>query len=547
VQETRRASIRHFLPQSDRYDSDSGPATEVQTMPDSSTVPLAAIDIGSSAIRMDIAEIRPDGRLHILESLKRGVQLGKEAFTDGHLAEETIRAACEVLKAYKKVMDTYGVVRHRAVATSAVRESENRDMFLDRILMSTGFDVAILDASEENRLTYMAILDSLREGTELGQGKTLLVEVGGGSTEVTLMAGQELLQSGTFALGTIRLCAGISSRSGTHDQQVRALKRQINSLLGNVRRNISMKEALNCIAVGGEVRFAARALKLGATGRPAVVPRESFAEFVDSVMKQTIDGLVLKYSIPYLDAETLAPALWTYLQLLKETQAPSLVISDASIRAGILQDMSPTEEGKRLETMRQQILSAARGLGKKYQYDETHAERVLALSELIFDEMRGEQHMTEVHRLYLQVAALLHDIGLFVSSRGHHKHSFYLISASDVFGLRHREVELIANIARYHRRALPQRGHPEFMSLEREERMTVSKLSAIIRVANALAKGPYASTRDLKVSRDGDQFIITAENASDLALEKVVLASRGDLFAQVFGKRVVLRETSRFA
>jgi len=503
---------------------------------------LAAIDIGSSAIRMDVAEVRADGRVHTLESLKKGVQLGKDTFTQGHLSEETVRAVCEVLRSYKKVMDTYGVVRYRAVATSAVRESENRDMFLDRVLMSTGLDVEVIDGPEENRLTYMAVLESLRDGPNLGAGKTLLVEVGGGSSDVTLIREGELLQSGTFAIGSIRLRSGL--KPGTHEQQLRVMKRQVTSQLVNVKRTISVKEATNYIAVGGDLRFVARVLKCVA-GNVCQVGKEAFAEIVDSITRLTIEGLVQKYSISYLDAETLGPALWIYLQLFKETQAQAVVISDASIRTGVLLDLSPAEQGKRLEKLSQQILSAARGLGRKYQYDEAHAERVRELAALIFDELKTEQHMTASHRLYLEVAALLHDIGLFVNTRSHHKHSHYLISASDLFGLRQRELDLIANIARYHRKALPQRTHVEFVALERDDRMAVSKLAAILRVANILAKEPFQTIRDLKVTREEDQLVITAQNVSDLTIERSALAGRSDLFSEAFGKKIVLREVPK--
>ncbi len=504
---------------------------------------LAAIDIGSSAIRMDVAEARADSTVYYLDSLKKGVQLGKEAFTDGHLSEESIRAACEVLRDFKKVLDTYGVLRYRAVATSAVRESLNRETFLDRVLMTTGLDVQIIDGPEENRLTYSAVLESLRGGPDIAKGKALLVEVGGGSTDVTLLSGGEPIQSGTFPLGSIRLRAGINATSGSHEQQIRLLKRQITSFLSNIRRSIEIKEAVNCIAVGGDVRFSARALK-GATdaAKPVTISKESFAEFVESVAKLTIDGLVQKYSLSYLDAETIAPALLTYVQLLKETQAQELIVSGASIRAGILQDLAPAEQGKRLKRLTHQILSAARSLGRRYQYDERHAERVRELSCLLFDELKTEQRMNDTHRLYLEVAAMLHDIGLFVSSRGHHKHSYYLISSSELFGLRQRELEIVANIARYHRRALPQRTHLPFVSLERDERMLVSKLAAILRVANALDKEHLQKVTDLKVMREGDQVVLVAQNLSDLTMERAALASRSDFFAEIFGKKVILRE-----
>jgi exopolyphosphatase/guanosine-5'-triphosphate,3'-diphosphate pyrophosphatase len=512
----------------------------------SSTNPLmAAIDIGSSAIRMDVAEIRSDGTIRILDSLKKGVQLGQEAFTDGHLSQETIRAACDALRDFKKVMDTYGVVRYRAVATSAVRESSNSETFLDRLLMSTGLDVEVIDGSEENRLTLSAVMDSLREGPDLSKAKSVLVEVGGGSTDVAVLSEGELQQSGTFPVGSVRLRAGVPSGSAKREQQVRLLKRQIVGAVANLKREMEIRDAAYCIALGGDVRFAARILKAaGQNSRLSLIPKETFAEFVDSLSRLTIDGLVQKYSIPYLDAETLAPALLVYLQILKETQAQEIIISDASIRAGILQELEPAEQGKRLKRLAVQILSAARSLGRKYHYDESHAERVRELSARIFDELKTEQRMTDTHRLYLEVAALLHDIGLFVSPRSHHKHSYYLISSSELFGLRKRELELVANIARYHRRALPQRSHVSFVSLDRDERMIVSKLAAILRVANALDKDHMQKIMDLKISREGDQIVLMVQNVSDLAMGRMALANRSDLFTEIFGKKIILREAA---
>ena len=506
---------------------------------------MAAIDIGSSAIRMDVAQVHSDGAIRVLDSLKKGVQLGREAFTTGHLSQETIRAACEALRDFKKVMDTYGVVRYRAVATSAVRESSNSETFLDRLLMSTGLDVEVIDEPEENRLTLSAVMDSLRGSPELGKAKSILVEVGGGSTDVAVLSDGELQQSGTFPLGSIRLSAGMTSGSAKHEQQVRLLKKQIASFVANMKREMEIRDAAHFIALGGDVRFAARILKsAGEKARLAFVPKDAFSEFVDSLSRLTLDAMVEKFSIPYLDAETLAPALLTYAQILKETQAQDLIISDASIRAGILQDLAPAEKGERLAKLSVQILSAARSLGRKYHYDESHAERVRELSVRLFKEMQAEQRMTDTHRLYLEVAALLHDIGLFVGPRSHHKHSQYLISSSELFGLRKHEMDLIANIARYHRRALPQRSHVPFVSLDRDERMIVSKLAAIVRVANALDRDHSQSVMDLRISREGDQIVLTAPNLSELPMGRSALAVRGDFFTEVFGKKILLREAA---
>ncbi len=515
-------------------------------MKDSANLLMAAIDIGSSAIRMDLAEVRPDGSLHILDSLKKGVQLGKDAFSEGHISEEAIRAACEALRDFKRVMDTYGVVRYRAVATSAVRESTNSETFLDRVLMGTGLDVEVIDGPEENRLTLSAVAESVKGLPEVMAGKVLVAEVGGGSADVALLGAGELLQSGTFPLGSIRLRTEAARGSSTPEQQTRILKRQVTSLVASVKRTIELKEAEFFVALGGDVRFAARVMGgANPNSGPVVLPKEAFQEFTDSVTRLTVDGLVQKFSVSYLDAETLAPALVIYLQLLKETQARNLIVSEASIRAGILQDLLPAEPGKRMKQLTHQILSAARSLGRKYKYDETHAERVCAFARMIFDELMVEQRMNDTHRLYLQVAALLHDIGFFISSRGHHKHSQYLISSSGLFGLRARELEIVGNIARYHRRAMPQRTHVSFVSLDRDERMIVSKLAAILRVANALDKEHLQKIGDLKVTREGDKIVLVAQNASDLTLERAALSARSDLFREVFGKQIILREAAK--
>ena len=511
-------------------------------MPDSSSNLLAAIDIGASSIRMDVAEVTPQAELHLLDSLKKAVQLGKDTFTEGYISEESIRATCEALRDFKRIMDTYGVIRYRAVATSAVREASNSDTFLDRILLTTGLDVEVIDGSEENRLTYSAVLESLRGGPDLSQGQTLLVEAGGGSADVTMLSNGELLQSGTFPLGSIRLRAGVGA-AASHAQEIRLLKAQIANIVTTVRRTLSIQNAVHYVAFGGDVRLAARiATACNHEQRVFVLAREKFAEAAESLAKFSVDKLVRQYSLSYLDAETLVPALLTYQALLAETQASSVIVSNATIRLGVLLDLMPATEKDRMTNLSHQVLSAARSLGKKYQYDEGHAERVREVAELLFDSLKGEAGIQDSQRLYLQVAAILHDIGLFLSSRSHHKHSYYLITQSDLFGLRRRELEIIGNIARYHRRALPQQSHASFVALDRDERMVVSKLGAILRVANALDKEHRLKLTDLKIVVEENQVVLLAKNMSDLTMERLALASRSDFFAQVFGKKMVLRE-----
>jgi len=267
-------------------------------MTDSSHELLAAIDIGASSIRMEVAEVTTGGKLHTLDSLKKAVQLGKDTFTGGILSEESIRATCEALRDFKKIMDTYGVVHYRAVATSAVREASNSDTFLDRILMSTGLDVEVIDGSEENRLTYSAVLDSLVGGPELNHGQTLLVEAGGGSADVTLLEDGELLQAGTFPLGSIRLRTNLRPAAGSHAQEIRLLKAQIANIVSSIKQTIPLREAVNYVAFGGDVRLAAR-IVMGVSHelRASVLSREKFSESVESISKLSTNKLVRQYAL----------------------------------------------------------------------------------------------------------------------------------------------------------------------------------------------------------------------------------------------------------
>ena len=183
--------------------------------------------MGASAIRLLVAECPPGEAPRLLEEASRAVQLGKDAFTAGRLGAATIEATLRALEGFRRIMDSYGVVRYRAVATSAVREALNRDTFLDRVRLRTGIDVEVIDGSEENRLTYMAVRDALREHEALVAGDALLVEVGGGSADLSYLRRGEPIHSGTYALGAVRMRQNLANWHGSHEQRVKLYRRTV--------------------------------------------------------------------------------------------------------------------------------------------------------------------------------------------------------------------------------------------------------------------------------------------------------------------------------
>src|SRR5262245_7010352 len=339
------------------------PPAEAPPPPPEPIRPVAVVDMGASAIRLVVAEAPPGEPIRTLEEASRGVLLGMDTFTRGRLEAQTVEATLKAMEGFRRIMDTYGVVRYRAVATSAVREAQNRETFLDRGRLGTGIDVEVIDGSEENRLTYLAVREMLRGHEALASGDALLVEVGGGSADISFLRKGEPIHSGTYALGSIRMRQSVASWHGSHEQRTRLLRRHVQNVVGDIRREMPLREAKHFIALGGDVRFAAQRI-LGDEHAPEngfrVVGRDPFLKFSEELAAEDVEQLVEHYRLSQAEAETLVPALLTHRELFSETGAQSLTIPEASLRLGLLLDILRSEEdGTSLLQFRRQVLASA--------------------------------------------------------------------------------------------------------------------------------------------------------------------------------------------
>jgi exopolyphosphatase/guanosine-5'-triphosphate,3'-diphosphate pyrophosphatase len=504
---------------------------------------VAVLDMGASAIRLVVAELPPGEPPRVLEEASRAVLLGKDAFTGGRLGAATIEATLRALEGFRRIMDSYGVVRYRAVATSAVREAINRDTFLDRVRLRAGIDVEVIDGSEENRLTYMAVREALREHEALTASDAVLVEVGGGSADLSFLRKGEPIYSGTYALGAIRMRQNLAAWHGSHEQRVRLFHRHVQNIVQDIRREMPLREAKAFLALGGDARFAADQIVGEEPGDPTrIVDRERFLAFCEETVALDDEQLAERYRLPLAEVESLVPALLVYRELLLETQAGSVHVPEATLRAGLLLDMVRADEGHGIEDFSRQVLASASALGEKYRFDAPHARHVALLATRLFDDLRSEHGLGDRDRLLLEVAALLHDIGIFVNLRGHHKHAQYILSVSEIFGLSREDMAIISNVARYHRRAAPNKSHLPYMALDSDARVLVNKLGAILRVANALDADHLQKVRDARVLREDDQWVLEVEGGGDLTIERLAALARADLLTEVFGRKVTFRE-----
>ncbi len=273
-----------------------------------------------------------------------------------------------------------------------------------------------------------------------------------------------------------------------------------------------------------------------------MLDRAAFVSFCASVIPYEIDQIADLYRLPQAQAETLVPALLSHRELLLETSAEAVTVPEASLRIGLLLDLAVSDSPSGKEDFRKQVLASAAALGERYRYDFPHARKVADLAVRLFDELRPEHGLTDRHRLLLEVAALLHDVGNYVNIRGHHKHTQYLVAASEIFGLSQDDMLLVSNVARYHRRALPSKSHLPYMALDRDNRVDMSKLAGILRLANALDADHLQKVTDLRVLPEDGDWVLEVEGAGDLTMERLASLSRADYLTEVFGRKVSFRE-----
>ena len=516
--------------------------TTVSTPAAAATELMGVLDMGASAIRLVVAEIDAKRSIKVIEEASRGVLLGRDTFAGGNLRSQTVDAALEALDGFREIMDGYGVGDVRAVATSAVREARNADMFLDRIEGRTGIRFEVINEAEESRLVFLAVRNTLRRHAAFKAARTMLVEVGGGSTSITVLRRGQPIRSGVYALGSVRLRQQLDLRRHGQDLQVALLKRYIANAIEEIRLEMPLDRITHVIAIGGDVRFVAS--QLGDSDRETdgrEIPREPFLAFCEEIERLDEDSLFDRFRLPAVEAETLLPSLLIYRSLVTETAARTVVVSSASLRAGVLLDAAEPKNRMTAEDFEQQVLASADTLGHRYRFDRDHGHHVAMLATRLFEQLREEHGLGERERLLVQVSALLHDIGVYISLRAHHKHSQYILSASQIFGLSSEETAIVSNIVRYHRRGLPQNSHLPFIALDRTDRMTVNKLAAILRLVNALDAEHAQKVRDIRLVRRDLTWFLELDGDGDLTMEQLAATARSDMFAEVYGRQLIVR------
>jgi exopolyphosphatase/guanosine-5'-triphosphate,3'-diphosphate pyrophosphatase len=473
---------------------------------------LAAIDVGTNAVRLEIARPLPDGTLETIHQERDPVRPGEGVFTGGTIAKPVAKRLLATLRRYAALCRRHRA-RVRAVATSAVREARNRDEIVKRVHEETGLDLEVISGREEARLICLGVLDGRAQNA-----RSLVIDIGGGSTEIALGLGEKPTALHSVAVGAVRLTE-IFGTSGKISKERLAVMRsyaeeafrdQLTTPLRHGKVALGSSGTINAIVAAGSDsrRLTRRRLEKTVRELAGMTLAERRRRFEPRRAEIIVAGAVI------LEAA------------MRHLAVEAVVAVDTGLRNGVLRDLA-------------RRTPAAAG------FDERHARQVARLSLQLFDQLASLHGLPASARSLLEAAALLHDVGHAVSPQRHHKHSFYLVQNADIAGFSDQERHLVALVARYHRRTPPDRGRPDLEELGAAELRLVRRLVALLRVADAMDRSHHQPVLDLRAARRGPLVRVRAKVRAPIDLELWDVAREASYFRAAVGCRLEVEASRR--
>ena len=500
---------------------------------------LAAIDVGSNAMRIMVGRIVYDGKVEVIENLRLPVRLGQDAFTTGLVSEETAQQAVDAFTRFRKTLDDHKVDKVRAVATSALRETANSDLLIDRIARSTGIEIEIISGEEEARLIHLAVAQSVN----LNKKHALLIDIGGGSVEVTLSQNGNILSTESYNMGTVRLLKKLGGEKKSAMPFHKLVREYAEAARHRIDRELGSKKIEICIGTGGNIEEMGNLRqKLFKRDSDRAITLEELDKLVETLSRMKVEERMRRFKLKPDRADVILPASIVLQMIAHEAKIKEVIIPNVGLKDGVLWDMAYTLQKNPRVSPREQVWTSALRLGEKYQFDAEHAKLVARHAASLFDQSHTLHNLDEESKLLLEVAALLHDIGHFINTIDHNKHGYYIVKASPLIGLSEARQNIIANIIQYHRKSTPSFQDDNFRNLPAKDRIVVTELSALIRLADALDVSHTGRVKNIRLEEQKNTWKLKLQGEGDLMLEKWTLEKRQRLFQDVFAVKLEITE-----
>ena len=483
-------------------------------------------------MRMVIGEVDEHWRVNTIENVRLPVRLGESVFRTGHLEEKTLQQTEEAFTHFRHMADRFHVRDLRAVATSAAREAANSALMLERVLRTSGIEIEIISGEEEARLIHTAVLHVL----DLQNKRTLLIDIGGGSIEVTVSTGRTILSTDSFPMGTVRLLEKLNGTQNTKRQFGNLVREYAEAARFRIDQGLGDQQIQVCAGTGGNVEEIGRLRqKLLKAESDHFVTLSELEQLIERFESMTYEERMWKLKLRADRADVILPASIVLHLIAREAGIKQIAIPHVGLKDGILLDIADVLS-KRLNLRRsEQARESALQMGRKYQFDENHARIASRLATRLFEQTKSLHNLEDSYCLLLEIAALLHDLGHFIGSLDHDKHGYYLLTATRLIGLSQREQNIVANLVRYHRKQSPSTEDENFKSLPEKDRLVVTKLAVLLRLADSLDISHLGNITDVTLRETKAGWHMKLPVRNDQMLVNWAFDKRKSRFKEVFG------------
>lgn len=514
----------------------TAPRKETRNTP----VVKAVIFLGADAVSMMVAE-QCGEEMRVLDVLSQPVELAHDVFTGGCIARDTMDRCVQIAQGYNELLAEYrlaGPVEVRLLATNILLDVRNMDTLVNRLQISCGLQLEVMDDGEMTRLLYLNTRALLDKREDLAGKRVVVLHVGPGNTRLLLFDKGRITYYASYRMGAHRTGIAISDAADMagSESESALIREHIRGIMEQVVYDIEddLPEPPDALVIfGPDFHVVSSPLAQGNN-----VTEEGLARLAHEVAATPPAQRMARYKEDYASVCALLPAVLIYLAVTRDLEPRNIMCPAEEFSHAFLRNLMPGRHDDL--ALEDEVVHFSVLLANHYRVDKAHGQQIRRLTMQLFDQLQELHGLTRHDRLLLKVAAILHEVGSYINPKKHHHHSQYIILNSEIFGLSRADVEVVGLLARYHRHGAPTTAEPTYALLSQTDRLRVQKLAALLRVAEAMERAHSRRIRSFSVRPNGRRLEFLVPDVGDLTLENLALRTKGALFSDIFGQDIIL-------
>lgn len=509
---------------------------------------FAAIVVGSYEISMKIFDISSRGKIKEIDHIRQRIELGTDTYATGKISYPLVNEVCRILNEFVTIMNTYRVKNYQAYGTSAIRETENRMIILDQIVQRTGIQLAVLSNSEQRFLDYKSIAFKGEDFNRIIEKGTAIVDIGGGSLQISLFDKDSLVATQNMRLGVLRMRERLLKLNASPEKYEELLEEMVGAQLAVFKRMYLKDRAIQNIILVDDYVSMVMKQRMESSQQNGYADMEALTSFIERLKSKNTSEIAQLLKIPDEAAYLLFVSAVITKTILVTMGSELLWAPGVTLCDGIAYEYAEQNRIFKPEhDFEQDIIACARNISKRYMGSRKRAETLEQITMTLFDSMRKIHGLGKRERLLLRIAAILHDCGKYMSMINVGECSYSIIMSTEIIGLSHKERAIIANIVKYNHLDFDYFEEPGILEeLDTVSYLTISKLTAILRVANGLDRSHKQKFKNIKTALKDNRLVITVDTLEDITLERGLFNGKADFFEEVYSIRPVIKQRKTF-